>query len=154
MSLKIIKTKNPPDKAHINAVEKRLGQTLPAAYLKHIHKHNGGRPQPNGFYFYADDGSKDEALVAWFFSIGQGGYEDLEETLDDFDGRVPRNLMPFGRDPGGSLLCLCLSGEHQGKVYFWLRELEGPDGELPDYRNVAYVADSMTNFLNGLQDFE
>lgn len=150
MTLQFVKCKPAFDKQQLQKVEKLIGQPLPKEYLLHMNQYNGGRPVPDAFYYQSDDGQKHMNMVAWFFNIGDAPYENLLEYIEDYEGRIPANFMPFARDPGGGLLCLGYKGKLEGKVALWLRELEVADGELPDYSNMAYVADSFTAFLNGL----
>jgi hypothetical protein len=52
-------------------------------------------------------------------------------------------LLPIGYDPGTSSLCLAISAENYGKVYFW----SGVDDQS------YFVANSFTEFLNMLYAF-
>jgi hypothetical protein len=57
-------------------------------------------------------------------------------------------------DPGGNGICVGLTGEHRGKVYFWIHD-EGPDpdtwdGGIDTATNVIPLTDSFTAFLAGI----
>jgi hypothetical protein len=77
--------------------------------------------------------------------------------------RMPPTLMPIVDTAGGEgQICLGLSGEEYGKVYFWDRA-EGWEGEADDYRrqgktypehlkfqNVTLLAESFEQFVLSL----
>lgn len=152
MKAKIIDSKSKPTPEAIADIETEVKHPLPEAYEKFILQHNGGCPDPSGFSFSLHGGALQEAMVAWFFAIHDGPYENLMNHIRTFKDRVPNTLLPFGRDPGGSLLCLGLEGRQRGAVFFWLQNLEGPDGEEPGFENIAYVADRLEDFLNSLHE--
>lgn len=56
-------------------------------------------------------------------------------------------------DPFGNAICLGISGNERGKVYFWDHEMEPDDdwdGRLETAGNVQLIADSFTEFVAGL----
>jgi hypothetical protein len=69
-----------------------------------------------------------------------------------YQDRVPNTLLPVARDPGGNLLCLQLSEQDYGKVYFWDHEDEVAEGETPGFDNVYFVAASFDELLNNLSE--
>lgn len=132
-----------------------LGHLLPDEYKQFLFSYNGGSPKPSGFKFYLKDSyNPDEAVIAWFLALYNGEYENITKFFHTFRSRIPLNMLAVARDPGGSLVLLGLEGEHRGKVYFWLQELEGGDGESPTYDNVAFVADGFNEFLDNLAELE
>jgi hypothetical protein len=64
-------------------------------------------------------------------------------------GRIPKKLFPIANDPFGNLICVSLTGEDCGAVYFWDHENE-PDDEDTEFRNIHLIADSWEEFIDGL----
>jgi cell wall assembly regulator SMI1 len=144
-------TKPPIAEGDIDALEKRLGVTFPGQYRRWLLKHNGGRPYPDRFRFKNKTGPYTSSVVAWFFAIHDGEYENLESNFETFkvlDRRLPENLVPIARDPGGNLVCISVAGADQGKVYFWDHEEESA---TPDYGNCHLLANTFDEFIAGLQ---
>lgn len=131
----------------IRQTERDLGTALPPEYRHFLLQHNGGRPERN--YFQIEDGNGD-SLIDWFLCIRPGDANDLASVVRMFQNRVPRTLLPIARDPFGNLICIAVSGENVGKVYFWDHEEEVAEGEIPDYRNLHLVSESFDRFLEGL----
>lgn len=78
---------------------------------------------------------------------------------------MPTELIPIGFNGGGSsLICIGLSAEFKGKIYFWDCVEESSDddyldvGETPPpnliWRNVHHVADSFEDFVARLFENE
>jgi cell wall assembly regulator SMI1 len=151
MAIRVEQTKTPLSEADIAAFEQRTGLRLPPQYRDWLLQHNGGTPKPAGFRYRHETGPYTDSCVAWFQNIGPHRYENLEGTIrvfrDPQEMRVPDDLLPFARDPGGNLICIGLYGENEGKVYFWDHEEETVP---PSYRNCHLVADSFDEFINGL----
>ncbi len=134
------------DLSEIERVEQLAGARLPSEYRNFLLRHNGGYPDPDGFLFKdLSDGSS----VDRFLSIGSGEHSNLEKYLITYQGRFPVDFLPIAHDPGGNLVLIGTSGGHSGKIYFWDHEYEA-DGSEPDMSNMHLVAQSFSEFLNGL----
>jgi hypothetical protein len=70
-------------------------------------------------------------------------------------GRVASNLLPIARNQSIDFVCLCTSGENEGKIYFWDRDneedVDEDMGEEPGYSNVYLLANSFDEFINSLE---
>ncbi|MBC7809956.1 MAG: SMI1/KNR4 family protein [Burkholderiales bacterium] len=150
------------DESDLTYLEESQGIALPEDYRRFLLAHNGGYPEL--CVFPIDDFPRDtHAMVGWFFAL-EGAFSDtgavegyqglpptIEEALVDYRNRVPSDLLPIARDPGGNLICLGVKGEQTGKVYFWDHNEESIDEEgHPTYLNVYKIADTFTKFLNSL----
>jgi hypothetical protein len=135
--------------AEIEQLARAHGISLPAEYLEFLVTSNGGKPVPSDFSFEAR-GELVEATVHYFLAI-RDGTNGLAFYWENMRGRMPAELVPIASDPGGNLICLGVSGEVRGKVYFWDHELESDD-EPPGWDNFSLIAGSFTEFLAGLQD--
>ncbi|MEX0676164.1 MAG: SMI1/KNR4 family protein [Pirellulales bacterium] len=73
---------------------------------------------------------------------------DILHTAEAYSDRIPENLVPI-MDAMGDPVCIDLSEENYGKVYYWDRSHEGI--ERDDRANL--IADSFTEFLLSLTPY-
>lgn len=132
--------------AELSNYERKLGLQLPSDYRKFLLEFNGGSPRPNCFNF---KGGNTGSQVLSFF--GFGSFYNVLEELETYNGRLPKRFFPVAAEAGGNLLCISLSGEDAGSIYFWDHELEADlsQGQTPDsVSNTILVADSFSEFLD------
>jgi hypothetical protein len=62
------------------------------------------------------------------------------------------HLLPIAYDAGSNQVLLGICGARRGNVYDWTKDFE-PVEDLPEptYENVAFAADSFTDFLKKLR---
>lgn len=133
----------------IEEAEGRLGIRFPDSFREILKEHNGTHPEPCEFDL--DDPKIDDDLrtvaIAFFFGVNvEKESLDIEKVAKDYEGRIPENTVPIGRDPGGSLFLL--EGERAGAVLFWAADEEPPDGEAAS--NVYAAASSFDALLEKL----
>ena len=105
------------------------------------------------------EGEEQESILEWFFAVHDQPYEEpddwdpdsgewpphfgqpLEEAWADLRSEKPRaGMLPIGRDPGGSLVCLGYAGKRSGQVWYYDHETE----------SFSQLAGSFTEFLSSL----
>ena len=150
MNVKIKNAFPPISEAQLIAFEKELGIKLPADYRAFLLKHNGGMPEPNALDVKIDDFVVQDGVTC-FSAITEDRVFSFSYFLDVYEGRIPKNLFPIADGLSVDLICLSVSGDDYGKVYFWDHNWEVTDGE-PDYSNVHWIADSFTEFLDKLYE--
>jgi len=106
----------------------------------------GGFPQESNFKISDDEG---ESLVNKFYGIGDMK-SNLCKVFEVLEGEIPEDFISIGNDPGGNEILLGVSGGYQGKVYFWIHDIE-PEDEMD---NMFILADSFTGFFNNLYESE
>src|SRR5438045_2278196 len=89
----------------VSQLEQQLGITLPADYREFLLTTNGGRPKPNVFPIQ-ENSSGDRGIIHQLYGIVAGNHNNLADVAARFRERVPAELLPIGRDPGGNLLLL------------------------------------------------
>jgi ankyrin repeat protein len=109
-------------------------------------KYNGGKPEPDNFYF---KGKKDSGIVDVFFSI----FDEEDLPVNNlgwnsgvYSERIPDGFLPIASVSGGDLVCISTKGKNEGKVFFW--EHEGESDNKPTYKNITLIADSFNKFIN------
>lgn len=148
--MKINKSREQLSKQAIADAEKKLGVKLPEMYREFLLTHNGGKPQASVFK-YEEEGKSNRSMVDFFLCLKQGDVYDLIENTKRLKGRIPVELLPIAIDPFGNMVCLAVSGDKTGSVFFWDHEEEVGDDEVPGYANVYLIAKTFKEFLDGLQ---
>lgn len=164
MNLQIVAKEPPATEAQVAALEKLMNTELPSDYRAFLLKEGGGARVRIG----ADEDivfplkwngqpwakGLDVALFMNFYSLDiksklawEGAYQAFIEQR-----RVPADLLPIAYDAGSNQVLLGIGGQRRGKVYYWAKDFEPiDDPPEPGYENVAFVADSFTEFLESLR---
>lgn len=119
---------------------------LPKQYVDFLLENNGGYPKESNFKISDDDG---ESLVNKFYGIGDMK-SNLAKVFEILEGEIPDDFISIANDPGGNEILLGVSGEYQGKVYFWLHDIE-QENEMD---NMFILANSFDEFFNNLYESE
>lgn len=123
--------------------ESTLGHILPAGYRDFLVKYNGGPPSPNYFEITAGDNI---SKIHHFYGIHDGPeYLRLDVTNELLKDRLPHNMIAIADDPFGNYICIGLSQDNLGKIYF----IEH-DQPLATSENLQYyeIADGFSNFVS------
>lgn len=135
----------------IERVEQEFCIQFPADYRSFLLKHNGGRPDPSVFPIPDDLMPDQSSILDWFYGIDPTDeYNDIPRNINVFRDRIPADCVPIGCDPGGNQICLVVSGDEVGQLYFWDHEMEADEGEAPSYDNMALIAESIGDLLDKL----
>lgn len=146
----------PASDRDIGVFENKIGAKLPEAYSAFLAGINGGQPKPNRLKVIWGNQSWASYFEAVTVNVLYGLRDDdglnLEEELDDMEDRLPRDAIPIGSDPGGSLFLLFLKGPCTGQIHIWVRDCEVnfEQGEIPDMSNVGFIAEDFAKFLDYL----
>jgi hypothetical protein len=138
----------------IPRLESILNLRLPQDYRQFLLKYNGGIPAQDTFVF---PGTSEGSCVDVFYGIGPDDYYDLANMQRVLEGRLPKHFLAVAGDPFGNKVCICVAGEHVGKIYYWdhEREADPSQGDTPDTtENVILIADSFKEFLASLYELQ
>jgi hypothetical protein len=122
-------------RADITSLEAKLGHTFPEEYVAFLLAHPEG-PFYCGYsicFVYGPE--KQRSFIDSFYSITTGrncpGF-DLWWNYKCYAGeKLPPYLVPITGDAAGDYVCLSLSPQRYGCVFYW-------DHELADYTGTAY----------------
>jgi hypothetical protein len=144
----VIEKPRRPEAHEVQVVERFIGVELPKNYLEFVSAYGGFAPCASA-RFPLDPSSGDrEGILAHFMGIGHPRLtSNLLENCKTYRGRIPANLLPIAHDPGGNVICLSLSGNDKGNVYFWDKDYER---EPPDYSNLYLIAKTFDDFIDFL----
>lgn len=132
--------------------ERNIGVALPSGYREFMLEHNGGKPSRRDFVFANETGPYTDGSIRAFYAIDDTSTSSLETKHRIFCGvtppRIPRDMIPIASDSFGNQICIGVTGDRCGYVYFWDHEKED-EGE-PTYRNMHLIAASFVEFLSKL----
>lgn len=139
----------------IGKVEELVGLRLPKEYKEHLLKYNGGRCEPNEFYF-VENGVRTSSCVHFFLAIYDGEYDNLIDYVETYkleEKRMPQHIFPIAHDPGGNLICLSCGEVDYGCAYFWNHEMEVDYKKSSDndYSNLYLIEKSFDQFIKSLK---
>jgi cell wall assembly regulator SMI1 len=123
--------------------EKKIGTRFPEDFRESFIKSNGIELSASTFKISAEQGAS---------RVHEVYKRNLENQWNVFKNRIPYTIIPFASDPFGNQLCIGVTGDEKGKVYFWDHEMEGEEDEQPYYENVYKIAESFQDFLSGLYE--
>src|SRR5688572_8145958 len=104
----------------IQQIERKLGYDLPADYAEFLSTYGCHGPDGYALFQYVDIYPKgSQGILNVFFGVDPGSADDLLQNHEQYQGRIPSNLLPIADDPGGNIICICVQGENKGAVYFW-----------------------------------
>jgi hypothetical protein len=155
--LQIDKPAKPLSLEEIRIFTEQLGiPTLPEDYVEFLRLNNGGIPSFDTYMipsrgYHSEDDSYIEAVfgdIQEFFGIGRDSEVScLDWHFYEYQTRIPSTLFPIGKSSTNDLICLSLSGETRGGVFFWEALAETA---FPSFANVYKIAGSFTEFLDDL----
>lgn len=150
MKINITKSKKHLDEESLLALEHKLAITLPEDYRDFILHYNGGQPKFCVFSYKGVDGFESQSVINWFHAIYDGEENDFESIYLFYseNGRIPPGFVPIASDPGGNMICISISENDRGMVYFWDHELEL---SYSGTKNLALLSNSFSGFLDLLQ---
>lgn len=132
----------------VDDLEAKLPGPLPTDYRAFLSSQNGGDPEPN--WWPPEQGVGPG--VGMFLGLGAvADYDSLVESREIFTGRIPDHLLAIGYDQGGGQVCVALTGDDQGSVWFYDPELELDGDADPLPLLSTRVCNSFTALLVGLE---
>jgi cell wall assembly regulator SMI1 len=137
----------PVDRGGLRAFEVQIGAMLPEDYRAFLIAYNGGTVSPTSFRISEAEG---DSTLARFHGLHDGPtWARLDAAVAAYRGRIPAWLLPIAADEGGNAICIGLTGEDRGRIYFWDHEREGASPDIA----VTHIAPSFKAFCDHLFDF-
>lgn len=131
--------------------EKTLPDTLPADYREFLQRTNGG-----GISLEIDlctpvaSNGYDE-FTGPMSVYGIDGRDSLLKNRNCYAGRIPRELLMIASDCFGNGICIGITGEARGKIYFWDIELECGNGD--DWDGSVISCEASTLHTNSFAEY-
>jgi len=157
----------PVSEIDLSNLEALIGTQLPSQ-LRSFYSHwNGGLPYPKDIpedktvwvrlFWQAGTDAMQGGPAASFeglFRINADPSVDFFRTWKDFKQSIPNDVIGFAHNPGSSLFLIGIKDYNLGKIFFWSSDYQAniDEGEIPNYDNIAFVANSFTEFLLALRE--
>ncbi len=163
----VIDPGNPLSESNIKTFEAKIRVTLPSQLHSYYSHRNGGLPCPTDI---ADNKSawvrlhwtketeasegREAVTFSGLFEINSTPGLDFLSTWHDFKSNIPTDCLCFGRNSGSSLYLIGIKEYNLGKIFFWEFSYQADigEGEIPNYDNIAFVANSFSEFLLALRE--
>jgi len=128
----------------LKSFEKKHGLSLPTAYREFLLATNGGRPERDLFTINGLAGNPLGRIHLFFGLRDPVESCNLDWNLDVFRDRIPEDLLPIATTEGADKLCMLLTGERAGAIFYW-------DGhaQAGEY-NLHALADDFASFITSL----
>jgi len=141
-----------PETVEIDEFEIQLGNLLPDDYKKFLLKFNGGFPEKKIFHI---DDQQGEDILSVLYGIDKENktreHLTLAYNFNFLRIDLPQNILPIGHDPGGNYICMSLSEDNYGKIYFWDHEVPNEDKNgKTNYNNMYLIAEDFNVFIDNL----
>ncbi|MFF2484317.1 SMI1/KNR4 family protein [Paenibacillus sp. NPDC058071] len=133
------------EKITINEVrefESQYGLKLPEPYIDFLLKYNRGYPELSIFKISDEEG---ESVLNDFYGIGDMK-DSLAKVFEVLDGVLPEGFISIGSDPGGNEICIGISEEYFGQIYFWMHDMES----VEEMDNMFLLSSSFKDFFDHL----
>ena len=128
----------------IHDFEEELGQPMPDDYREFLLHH--GMVAATGLVFPdPNQPSKPGGGVGVFYGLQPGSEYNLLSEWEGTKGEIPPGLLAIADSPGG-LICIVLSGDERGAVY-WFAAEDSRSGSDDDF---YLIAPSFTAFIHSL----
>jgi cell wall assembly regulator SMI1 len=130
---------------NISQAEKTMDVILPPQFVEHYLRQNGGVPSKS---YVLNEDTEEYIEVSVFsplhYKLQNSDGSTIEETYNDFKKRriIPKNYLPFARDWGGNLFCICLDSQ---QIVFILMDMGAFTQEC-----ASVIAPSFDTFLAAL----
>lgn len=146
----------PLTREELNGVECQLGVSFPEDYVMFMLENNGGEPEEDWVFDFADGVTKrdNSSVIRGFYKIylheeNAPKYDDLVSICNIMwkEKTIGKNTIAIADDPGGNPICMCVAGENCGKVYFANHEFEDTE---TGYLFMNEIAPSFSAFIDKL----
>lgn len=150
--MKIENWSYPVNEKTVANFEQKYQIHLPADYREFLIKYNVAYVLPDGFYTKHTSKIRPDEKPDNEIGIFRGfaNSEKLEWNLDWYISiywdtrRILKDLLPISCDGSGNVICIGLSNDIFGKIFFWEHESEG---------NIICLADNFHSFLESFSHY-
>jgi cell wall assembly regulator SMI1 len=151
MPVKVTQSYKPLSDDEVKAYENKLGVELPGEYRDFLLLHNGGKAYPDVINYKRKYNPEASTIIDRILGLEDDQIFTIPYFKDNFSDRIPAHLLVIATDVGGNNICIAVSGDKRGQIFFWHHEFpEDDDDELPGENNFFFIASSFSEFLDKL----
>jgi hypothetical protein len=138
----------PLHERELTSFEKAHGLSLPAVYREFLLATNGGRPERDLLTIHGLKGNSVGRIHLFFGLKDPVESCNLDWNLTVFRDRIPASQLPIATTEGVDKVCLSLSGERAGAIFYWDGYAQAGESSL------YFLADDFASFVASLQKDE
>lgn len=139
----------PITEERLQRFEEKIGARLSDDYRGFLLEFNGGTPIGPAVFAVPGRRRNYTDVLQYLEAIDhENSSLNLENALSQLAGRIPDDAIPIAFCSCGDTVLLSVRGSRRGQVLMWNHEGEGD----PDVNNVYVVAESFTEFVDGLYE--
>lgn len=138
------------DEQRLLTLEKKIGVSLPNDYREFLIQFNGGEPVPEGVWIIEDvDGS----CVHEFFGLHDDPKLLSLDCINNSEFGLPESLLPIAGDGLGDYVCLKVTGDDFGAIFFVDHEQHSYE-DRESFEGIIRLKESFSEFISSLQVIE
>lgn len=141
--LEWIFVKTPLSSNEVDALQRALNVQLPVLYVQYLQAYHGGKPTTDEFE-YGDNVSCIQCFFPGNEKFPKAG--SLLRKYSYFQKRLPDATFPFGRTPGGDLICFDYSQNLEPQIVLCDHEVDDAAGCMQKH----FVSADFESFLKNL----
>ncbi len=108
----------------VSELEQRLSTSFPESYRELLGRYGAfgfnGASEDDPYVYFESVEQLPEYVTDNAYCLIRGFYgRDIAEALEMFSSRIPSSLIPIAHDGGAGQICLGVSSEDTGKIYYW-----------------------------------
>ena len=133
--------------------EDYLQVSLPSAYKEFLLElSNQGEPRKSLLHYVGIDGRNQEGNIEFFHNLSEDANHNLIRIKYFYENRIPNNALPIAEILGGDQICMRLTGEDKGAIFYWDHEYELEYSRFKVKENLAKISNSFNEFISMLLD--
>ena len=137
------------DKSRFEAFCRLYQLEFPKAFVDYLQAHNDAQLEENIL-----DLGDNECCVRYFYGTSLESYSDIRMIYEDYQGRMPNELVPIADPDFGNQICMALAKATYGKIYFWDHEtMDADDADIPTIADLKEIAPSFDALLARIKEF-
>ena len=148
--VKVNETDNIFDKKRFEEFCKVNKFEFPKAFIEYLEEHNDAELEVNTL-----DIGDNECCIRFFYGTSSEAYSDICVTYNDYQGRMPKEMIPIADPDFGNQICMSLAKETYGKIYFWDHETMDTDDDEPcklTIEDMKEIASSFEELLDNIKE--
>ncbi|MCJ8314937.1 MAG: SMI1/KNR4 family protein [Saccharospirillaceae bacterium] len=133
---------------HINKFEKLIANELPSRYREFLAKNNICSVDPKNFTLPNGDPCSQIKMIYGFKKFNENDKQYLSYTMDwifnIYTDRIHKDYLAIAGDFFGNCICIGLSEDRRGEIYFWDHEA------MENEHNLTLLDNDFDSFLDSL----
>ena len=122
---------------------------FPQAFIEYLKEFNDAELEPNVI-----DVGDNECCIRYFYGTSDNEYSDIGAVYEYYKERMPKKCVPIADPDFGNQICISLSEETYGTIYFWDHETMDTNMDgicMISLEDMFKIADSFDELLYNIK---